>query len=251
MLVAQLCLTLCDPVYCSPPGSFVHGDSPGKNTGVGCHSLLQGIFPTRVSRTAGRFSQHLHMGVNVGLGQQGSPWWNLTTVLYWAQFWHCPPGEVSDLTGEGLSPTKLLLHSTLLTPFRWQLQVPAYHLSFWPTPPQFWSFAENSSQSSGKYLLTRWLAHAERTQLNNDQMEALQRVRSVGKGVEFPCLSRLAPSTSTWVSTWKLSKLIRGIFMEASLPRHDWLNYWPLGINSTFSSSPLSRGWRVRLQVLT
>ena len=30
---------------CSPPGSSVYGDSPGKNTGVGCHSLLQGIFP--------------------------------------------------------------------------------------------------------------------------------------------------------------------------------------------------------------
>ena len=24
---------------CSPPGSSVHGDSPGKNTGVGCHDL--------------------------------------------------------------------------------------------------------------------------------------------------------------------------------------------------------------------
>ena len=34
-LVAQSCLTLCNPMDCSPPGSFVHGDSPGKNTGVG------------------------------------------------------------------------------------------------------------------------------------------------------------------------------------------------------------------------
>ena len=33
-LVAQLCPTLCDPVDCSPPGSSVCGDSPGKNTGV-------------------------------------------------------------------------------------------------------------------------------------------------------------------------------------------------------------------------
>ena len=43
-LVAQLCLTLCDPMDCSPPGSSVHGDSPGKNTGVGFYALLQGIF---------------------------------------------------------------------------------------------------------------------------------------------------------------------------------------------------------------
>ena len=31
----------------SPPGSSLHGDSPGKNTGVGCHFLLQGIFPAQ------------------------------------------------------------------------------------------------------------------------------------------------------------------------------------------------------------
>ena len=46
-LVTQLRLTLCDPLDCSPAGSSVHGDSPGKNTGVGCHSLLQGIFLTQ------------------------------------------------------------------------------------------------------------------------------------------------------------------------------------------------------------
>ena len=37
--------TLCDPMDCSPPGSSVHRDSPGKNTGVGCHALLQGNLP--------------------------------------------------------------------------------------------------------------------------------------------------------------------------------------------------------------
>ena len=56
MLVAQLCLTLCDPVDCSLPGSSVHG----KNNGVDCHSLPQGTFPTQgsirqLSCTAGRF----------------------------------------------------------------------------------------------------------------------------------------------------------------------------------------------------
>ena len=30
-----------------PSGSSVHGNSPGKNTGVGCHFLLQGIFPAQ------------------------------------------------------------------------------------------------------------------------------------------------------------------------------------------------------------
>ena len=48
-LVAQSRPTLCDPMDCSLPGSSVHGDSPGKNTGVGCHAFLQGIFPTQGS----------------------------------------------------------------------------------------------------------------------------------------------------------------------------------------------------------
>ena len=30
-----------------PAGSSVHGDSLGKNTEVGCHALLQGIFLTQ------------------------------------------------------------------------------------------------------------------------------------------------------------------------------------------------------------
>ena len=48
-LVSQSCLTLCNPMDCSLPGSSVHGNSPGKNTGVGTLSLLQGIFLTQES----------------------------------------------------------------------------------------------------------------------------------------------------------------------------------------------------------
>ena len=44
VLMVQSCPTLCDLMDCSPPGSSVHGDSPGKNTGVDCYFLLQGIF---------------------------------------------------------------------------------------------------------------------------------------------------------------------------------------------------------------
>ena len=48
-LVTQSCPTLWDPKGCSLPGFSLHGDSPGKNTGVGCHVLFQGIFPTQGS----------------------------------------------------------------------------------------------------------------------------------------------------------------------------------------------------------
>ena len=41
------CLTLCIPVDCSPPGSSVLGIFQEKNTGAGCHFLLQGIFLTQ------------------------------------------------------------------------------------------------------------------------------------------------------------------------------------------------------------
>ena len=43
----QLYSTLSNPMDYSQPGSFVHGDSPGKNTGVGYHALLQGILWTQ------------------------------------------------------------------------------------------------------------------------------------------------------------------------------------------------------------
>ena len=50
----QLYQILCKPMDGSPPGSSVHGDSPGSNAGVSCHALLRGI-----SLTQG-WSSHLH-----------------------------------------------------------------------------------------------------------------------------------------------------------------------------------------------
>ena len=41
--VAQSCPTLSDPMDCSPPGSSILGDFPGKSTGVGCHCLVSFI----------------------------------------------------------------------------------------------------------------------------------------------------------------------------------------------------------------
>ena len=68
-LVTQSCPTLYDSMDCNSPGSSVHGDSPGKNTGVDCHSLLQGIFPTQGSNPG-----LLHCrGILYHLSHQGSP----------------------------------------------------------------------------------------------------------------------------------------------------------------------------------
>ena len=45
----QSCMTLCDPMDCSPTRLLCPWDSPGKDNGVSCHALLQGIFPTQGS----------------------------------------------------------------------------------------------------------------------------------------------------------------------------------------------------------
>ena len=49
----QSCLNLCYPMDSSPPGFSVHGDSPGKNTGVGCHFLLSVIFHLQLLQNIG------------------------------------------------------------------------------------------------------------------------------------------------------------------------------------------------------
>ena len=76
-LAIQLCLTLCNPMDCSPPGSSVHGNSPGKNTGVGCHALLQQIFPTQGSNP----SLPICRQILYQLSHQGSP-----RILEWVAY---------------------------------------------------------------------------------------------------------------------------------------------------------------------
>ena len=48
----QSCPTLCDPIDGSPPGSPRPWDSPGKNTGMGCHFLLRCMKVTSESEVA-------------------------------------------------------------------------------------------------------------------------------------------------------------------------------------------------------
>ena len=92
-LVIQLCPTLCNPMGCSPPGSSVHGDSPGKNTGVGCHALLQGIFPNQ-----GWNPGLLHCRwILYCLSHQGSP-----RTLEWLSY--PSPGDLPDSGIEPGSP---------------------------------------------------------------------------------------------------------------------------------------------------
>ena len=48
VIVIPSCLTLCDPMDCMQSATLLcPGCFPGKNSGVGCHFLLQGIFPAQ------------------------------------------------------------------------------------------------------------------------------------------------------------------------------------------------------------
>ena len=71
------CVWLCSSMDHSPPGSSVHEGSLGKNTGVGCHALLQGIFPTqRLNPGLLHCKQILSC-----LSHQQSPW-----ILEWVAY---------------------------------------------------------------------------------------------------------------------------------------------------------------------
>ena len=65
-LVAQLCPPLCDPMDCACQAPL--WNSRGKNTGVGCHFLLQGIFPQGSNLGLLHCTQILYH-----LSHQGSP----------------------------------------------------------------------------------------------------------------------------------------------------------------------------------
>ena len=54
-LVILLCLTFCRPMDYSLPVSSVHGDSPGKNTGVVCHAVLQESNDTSIKKKKKKF----------------------------------------------------------------------------------------------------------------------------------------------------------------------------------------------------
>ena len=71
---AQSCLTLWDP-----SGSSVHGDSPGKNTGVGCHFPFQGLLPNQgfnlcLLHWQANSLPHNHLGNPRMLLQTGKIW---------------------------------------------------------------------------------------------------------------------------------------------------------------------------------
>ena len=72
----QSCPTLCDPVDGSSPGSRPW-DSPGKNTGVGCHFLLQCVKVKSLSRV-------WHLATPWNAAFQAPPSMGFSKQEYWS-----------------------------------------------------------------------------------------------------------------------------------------------------------------------
>ena len=99
--VVQSCPTLCNHMDCSLPGSSVHGIFSDKDTGVGSHSLPQGIFPTQ--------------GSNPGLPHCRQILYQLSTKEaqeYWMGLPFPSPG---DLPNPGIEPGSPALQVASLT----------------------------------------------------------------------------------------------------------------------------------------
>ena len=67
-VVAELCPTLCDPMEAAR--LLCPWDFPGKNTGVGCQFLLQGIFLTQGSNLCVLYCRWILVTVIIALGFQ-------------------------------------------------------------------------------------------------------------------------------------------------------------------------------------
>ena len=85
----QSCLTLCNPMGYSPPGFSANGDSPGKNTGMGCHALFQGIFQTQGLNPRLLCFLHWQVG-SLPLVPPGKPGkWHSFILLYDLVIFYC------------------------------------------------------------------------------------------------------------------------------------------------------------------
>ena len=123
VLVAQLCLTLCDRTDCSLPRLLCPWKSPGKNTGMGCHTLLQRIFLTQGSNLGLLHCRQIlyHLSQLSKLQEIMEDWgaWcaavhgvikNWTRLSNWTTtIMNCPslilPMTVANFLRTGLSPT--------------------------------------------------------------------------------------------------------------------------------------------------
>ena len=127
---SSLSLTFCNPNGLQPARLPVHGDYPGKNTGVGCHALLQGIFPAQ--------------GLNPGLP-------HCRQILYWlghqgSPFRYRKRKPIAWLCFAALSPT---VHKAQ-EPVRWSRLLSVWSLLFLSVSKRWWIWIIGEDYLQGK-----------------------------------------------------------------------------------------------------
>ena len=89
----QSCPTLCDTIDGSPPGSPIPGIFPGKNTGVGCHFLLQCMKVKSESEVA---KSCLTLSDPMDCSSPGSPSMGFSRQEYWSGLPFSSPGNLPN-----------------------------------------------------------------------------------------------------------------------------------------------------------
>ena len=106
----QSCPDLCNPTDCCPPGFSVHGILQARNTGVNCHALLQGIFPTRHRTLVSQRFLRQRAGSlllvppakPVSVSTSLITHWMKTISFYYCSYSRGKPAGVSDFSWGGL-----------------------------------------------------------------------------------------------------------------------------------------------------
>ena len=114
---AQSCPALCDPMDCSQPG-FSPQNFPGKNTGVGCHFLLQRSFPTQGSNLCLLHLLHWQAD-SLPMSYQGSLIYTYTHLL------GCIKSKYERFLNYAFSISELKCIG-----FKWKKQATVYNMSY-------------------------------------------------------------------------------------------------------------------------
>ena len=148
---AQLCLTLWSPgLY--PTSLLCPWDFPGKNTGVGCYFLLQGIFPTQGSNPCLLHVSPALPGRFFTTASPGKPKAMFSSVQLPSCVWLCNPINVACQASLSITNSWSLLKLMSI-----ESVMPSSHLILWrpllllpPIPPSIRVFPNEST------LCMRW-----------------------------------------------------------------------------------------------
>ena len=137
MLVALSCPTLCDSMELTK--LLCPWDSPGKNTGVGCYSILQGIFPTQGSNPG-----LLHCRqILCHLSYRGGPKIHYFKVSFALTYFHVSRDNIDK---EILDLYCFLVLLSIKQPLKWSEVKSLSHVRLFVTP---WTVAYQAALSMG------------------------------------------------------------------------------------------------------